>query len=141
MMEKSPLNNPEVYPEEGVLADLLESSFPVFQRCMTKISGEPLMLSPEWRYYKDGHAWLCKVTHKKKTVFWLSVWEGFFKTTFYFTEKTGAGVADLGIDPELLEKFRSNKPIGRLIPLTISVQDETQLDDLVRIAEYKMKLK
>jgi hypothetical protein len=140
-MEKSPLNDPEVYPEEAVLADLLGSSFPVFQRCMTKISGEPLMLSPEWRYYNDGHAWLCKVIHKKKTVFWLSVWEGCFKTTFYFTEKTGAGVADLGIDPVLLEKFRSNKPIGRLIPLTISVQDEAQLNDLVRIAEYKKKLK
>ena len=41
----------------------------------------------EWRYYNDGKAWLCKVVNKKKTVFWLSIWEHYFKTSFYFTEK------------------------------------------------------
>ncbi|PKP08994.1 MAG: hypothetical protein CVU09_13085 [Bacteroidetes bacterium HGW-Bacteroidetes-4] len=37
----------------------------------------------QWRYYNDGKAWLCKVSYKKKTVFWLSVWEAYFKVAFY----------------------------------------------------------
>ena len=140
-MEKPLLNDPDVYPDEEVLSKVLGNSFPVFQLCMTKITGEPLMLNPEWRYYKDGHAWLCKLTHKKKTVFWLSVWDGCFKTTFYFTEKTSAELSDLGISPELLEKVQTNKPIGRLIPLTMAISGEEQLEDLMKIAGYKKKLK
>ncbi len=140
-MDKPLLNDPDIYPDEGVLATVLGTSFPVFKKCMAEITGEPLMLNPEWRYYKDGHAWLCKVTHKKKTVFWLSAWEGFFKTTFYFTEMTGTGLSDLGISPELLEEFQSNKPIGKLIPLTIVISRKEQLGDLIKVAGYKKELK
>jgi hypothetical protein len=139
-MVKPMLNDPDIYPEEGVLAGVLGTSFPVFKTCMAEVTGAPLMLNPEWRYYKDGHAWLCKVTHKKKTVFWLSAWEGFFKITFYFTEKSGTGLQDLGISPELLEKFQASKPIGKLIPLTMVISRKEQLGDLISVAGYKKKL-
>lgn len=140
-MEKSPLNDPNIYPDEGVLADVLGTTNPVFEEFTAEISAEPLMLSSEWRYYRDGHAWLCRVSFKKKTVFWLSVWSGYFKTTFYFTEKTGAGISELGISDELLEQFQNNPLIGKLKPLTITVRHQKQLDDIFKVAAYKKELK
>lgn len=140
-MEKPLLNDPDIYPDEGVLSNTLGHAYPVFNALMTKISGEPLVLVPTWRYYKDGHAWLCKVIHKKKTVFWLSVWEGHLKITFYFTAKTGTGIADLDIDKGLIQTFRKSKPIGKLIPLTIPVNRNDQIEDVLKIAAYKMSLK
>ena len=76
---------------------------------------------PEWNYYKDGNAWLCKVCLKKKTVFWLSVWDKYFRTGFYFSEKYRSGVMELDIGDDLKENFSQAKPIGKLIPLAISV--------------------
>jgi hypothetical protein len=34
-----------------------------------------------------------------------------------------------------------SKPVGKLLPLTISVNSREQIDDLVRIAEYEKSLK
>jgi hypothetical protein len=140
-MEKPILNDPEIFPAGEVLKNALGKCYPVFELLVNKLTREPFGLVPEWRYYKDGHAWLCKVVHQKKTIFWLSVWEGYFKTTFYFTEKTGAGIAGLDIMDEIKDTFSQNKHIGKLIPLTLSMRASEQIDDLLRIVGYKMSLK
>jgi len=94
-------------------------------------------LSLEWRYYKDGKAWLCKVVHKKQTVFWLSAWEGFIRTSFYFTEKTRSGVLDLEIAESVKRSFEDTKAVGKLLPLIYDLDREAQLEDLQAIIRYK----
>lgn len=100
-----------------------------------------MTLIPEWNYYKDGGAWLCKVQFKKKTVFWLSIWENHFRVVFYFTEKTVDGLIPLPIASSCFEQIQQVKRIGKFIPLILTVQTIEQLDDLLVVADYKMKLK
>lgn len=95
----------------------------------------------EWNYYKDGKSWLCKGSHKKKTIFWLSVWDKFFQISFFFTEKTGVGIADLDIADSLKKDFAQAKNKGKLIPLILRVSDKKQVGDVLKIAEYKKGLK
>ena len=140
-MDKPLLNDPSVYPDEPVLKNVLGKTYSVFATLMQEIRNEPLLLEPEWRYYKDGHAWLCKVVHKKKTVFWLSVWDENFKITFYFTEKTAEGIPGLPVSETLKSQFRSGTPVGKLLPLTVSLQDKEHLEDVLQIAAYKKSQK
>ena len=140
-MEKPLLNDPDTFPDEAILKNVLQTSFPVYADFIKKVTGEPFELSPQWRFYKDGGAWLCKVIFKKKTVFWLSIWEGYFKTTFYFTERTGTGIADLNVDQKLKDTFNKNKWIGKLKPLTIHIDQPDQVDDVLRFIEYKKSIK
>ena len=140
-MEKPQLKDPDVYPSDKVLKKVLGNAYSVFGELVKRVMSSEYALIMDWRYYKDGNAWLCKVVHKKKTIFWLSIWEGYFKTTFYFTEKTGKAISDLSIDKKLKETFYRSKSIGRLIPLTTVVSDRKQIPDLLRIIDYKKNLK
>jgi hypothetical protein len=140
-MDGQILKDPQVLPVEEVLGNALGSSFTTFNELINTITKSEFGLIPEWRYYKDGGAWLCKVQFKKKTIFWLSVWDGYFKTTFYFTEKNCGGLADLNIDEKILKDFAANKPIGKLLPLTLCIEQQEQLADLLKLAAYKKKLK
>ena len=90
-------------------------------------------VSMEWRYYNDGKAWLCKCQFKKKTVLWLSIWEGYFQTGFFFTAVTSQGL------PEHLQSFE--KPVGKLLPLVMKLRGADQLDDLALLVDYKKSLK
>jgi hypothetical protein len=135
------LRNNQEFPDNVVLKNALESSFETYQKLMEQITGDQYSLVADWTYYNDGKAWLCKVQHKKKTIFWLSVWDGFFKTTFYFTLKNCMGVVELDIDEKIKDDFGHSKSIGKLIPLTINIQHNEQLPDLLRIIEYKISLK
>ena len=86
-MEKRLLSEQEIIPTEEVLKDVLGNGYRAFEELINAITTPELGLIPEWNYYKDGKSWLCKVCYKKKTIFWLSVWDKFFKICFYFTEK------------------------------------------------------
>lgn len=136
------LRDAEITPTMDVLENIVgKDIFSVYEKIYKTITSSEFELNPEWNFYKDGKAWLCKVSHKKKTVFWLSVWDTGIKTSFYFTEKTRSGVLELAINEELKQHFENAKLIGKLIPLTLVVENKTQLDDLKTLIIYKKALK
>ena len=139
-MEKEQLlRNPDIYPADEVLAAALGDSYNTYKAFTQKLP--ELSVEPEWRYYNDGKAWLGKCVHKKKTVFWLSVWDGFFKVSIFFTGKTCDGVYELPIHDDLKTRFANEKPIGRLIPLVLEVGDKSALADVYALIEYKRSIK
>jgi hypothetical protein len=139
---KTPLlNDPQVFPDERILKSTLGDSFMAYEEMIGIITGADHGLVPQWNYYKDGNAWLCKVGYKKKTVFWLSVWKGYFKAGFYFVERHCPGILELDIDKRIKEEFKSKKPIGTLFPLAITVTSNEQIKDLLAVIEYKKSLK
>ena len=110
----------------------------VYVKLVATMESERFEASPEWRFYKDGGAWLCKITRKKKTLFWLSAWKTHLNAGFYFTEKTGKGIADLNIKKKYKAAYQESSPIGKLKPLTIELSAEAHLKDLFTVAEYKI---
>ena len=135
------LREKEIEPTNEVLENVLgKELFNIYQE-LIKIFTDEFSLEPQWQFYKDGNAWLCKVVDKKKTILWLSVWENFIKTGFYFTENTGTGVLELDIDNKIKEVFEVAKPIGKLIPLIIDINQQKQLKDLKEVVKYKKGLK
>ena len=136
------LRDPEVFPSNDILKDTLgETIYSVLESFLATITGDMYGLTIEWRYYNDGKAWLGKIVYKKKTILWLSVWEGFFKTGFYFTEKHIEAISTLSISEKIKEEFFKAKPIGRLVPMIIDINDNVQLNDLLTIVGFKKSLK
>jgi hypothetical protein len=140
-IEMMRLKDPQIPPTRDLLAEAMGDSYPIFDELIKTVTNEAFGLTTEWRYYNDGKAWLMKVCFKKKTVFWLSVWENYFKTSFYFTEKNSNGIYEMEIDETIKKDFNAQKTIGKLLPLTIFMKQKGQLSDLLKIVEYKKGLK
>jgi len=141
-METQLLRDPHIFPSEDVLKDVLEpDAYEAFESFMNEITSAEYGLTYEWRYYNDGKSWLCKISHKKKTVMWLSVWNGFFKISFYFTEKHLVGIGALEIAENIREDFCKAKPIGRLIPMLFNINNIKQLPDILTVTAFKKNLK
>jgi len=136
-METQLLRDINEAPEESVIKAALGRNYAVYSDFTKRIKGS-LDISNEWNYYKDGKAWLSKNSYKKKTVFWLSVWEGFFRISFYFSAKTRGGVLTLALDDSIKESFSSAKAVGKLIPLVVDVKSKEQFKDLIKIISYKI---
>jgi hypothetical protein len=99
------LRNQDLKPTDKLIEDALgQSKYSVYNELLNMITSE-FHLDPQWRYYKDGKAWMCKVTFKKKTILWLSIWDGFIRVAFYFTEKTGKGLLETEINEQLKESL------------------------------------
>jgi hypothetical protein len=135
------LTSPDLDPTSDNLKNGLGRWFSIYDTLTETLSKPPYDISPEWRFYKDGGAWLCKMTRKKKTVFWISAWKQFLKCGFYFTERSGDGISDLSIDQSLKSSFDKTDPIGKLRPLIIDLTAKKQLDDLYTVASYMISRK
>ena len=132
------LKDPEVFPATEVLEKVLDKIYPVFKEFINTVESEEFKLIPNWIFYKDGKAWLCKITLKKKTVVWLSVWSDCFKVALYFTEKNGGGIPGLRIDDSIKEFYLNHKPIGKLKPIVVDVRLKSQLVDINTLIKYKI---
>ena len=135
------LRDAEIVPSDKVLKDTLGDVYDLLESFLATITNEAYLLNIEWRYYNDGKAWLCKVQHKKKTILWLSVWEGFFKVSFFFTEKHLEAIAALDISEAIKTELASAKAIGRLIPMIFNINNASQLEELLTVVHFKKTLK
>jgi hypothetical protein len=134
------LKDPKVSLDSQVLKSKLGKRHAIYEQLVATMESERFQAAPEWKYYKDGGAWLCKITRRKKTVFWLSAWKSHFKAAFYFTEKTGKGITDLRIKRTHKRAYAEAPPIGNLKPLLMEISTEAQLKDLFTVADYKISL-
>jgi len=140
-MEIQLLREQEIYPSKEVLKSLLGPVYDVLETFETQVTQGELTLTFDWNYYRDGKSWLCKVCHKKKTVCWLSVWEGFFKTSFFFMEKHLEGIAALDISEQIKEDFCRTKPVGKFLPMILNIDKQEQLADLLKVIQFKKEAK
>ncbi|HPR17732.1 MAG TPA: DUF3788 family protein [Candidatus Cloacimonadota bacterium] len=135
------LRDPSENPTDEVLEKALSESFPTFQQFREIIISEPYNFIFEWRYYNDGKAWLGKIVRKKQTVCWLSVWEGFFKLTFYFHQKFEAELIKLPAAKSALESYLNYQGKSKTRPLTFVVSNLSQLSEIGQIVDFKLKSK
>lgn len=127
------------YPSEEVLKPILGESYPAY--CVLLELYDRHGLAHEWRYYRDGKAWLCKVQHKKRTIVWMSAWKGYMQATVYVPEKHIDKIYDLEISEAHKDKIRNTKNTGTSKPCIFEMRDTAVLEDFTQVMLFKIKTK
>ncbi|HWR11118.1 MAG TPA: GNAT family N-acetyltransferase [Rectinemataceae bacterium] len=92
-MEKSALFSAAAHPLEGSLMEALgETAFGAYETLFERLRENHPGMVENWSYYRDTKCWLLKVSSKGKTLFWLGVYDGYFRTTFYLKPDAGDAV-------------------------------------------------
>ena len=130
------LRDQAVFPDETVLRSVLGQSYNAYS-ALLELFGK-VQLVPEWRYYNDGKAWLCKVQHKKRTIVWMSAWRDYMQATVYIPLKNIEAVYQLKISEESKAKISSSKNVGKSKPCTFEIRNTRILSDLQAVIEYKL---
>lgn len=142
--------DPEVTPSGQMVAGGLGEVKSVFDTFIAELESYSISLM-DWRYYNDAKAWLSKGeykwittrgTHKVKPVFWLSVWEGFFKVSFFFSERAREKIMALPISDGtkgFISSLESRGNLQKYFTVAFDVKDDSQLTDIYILAEFRKK--
>ncbi len=133
------LRDESIYPDDVVLRKALGASYETYLMLLSLFNDNDM--SFEWRYYRDGKAWLCKVQKKKRTIIWMSAWKGFMKATIYFPHKFLERVYELGISEDMKERIRSTKDVGKSKPCNFEIRDKSILGDFEKVMQLKVLCK
>lgn len=144
------LRDANIEPTVGIIADGLGATNTVYVKFIEELKGYNISLM-DWRYYNDGKAWLSKGeykwttargTNKVKPVFWLSIWEGFFKVSFFFSEKIRTELLSLPISIGTKEIIKNTEATGKTmksISIIFDITDKCQLNDVYVLAEFRIE--
>ncbi len=144
------LRNPEIEPSGDVIAKALGESNDSYKKFVNELASHDIQL--EWRYYTDGKAWLAKGLFKwtgarggknEKTVFWLSIWDGFFKVTIYVPEKARADALRLPLENKVKQAIADSPQMGKLkyFPIVFELYSDEMLQTVFLLADFRKSIK
>ena len=140
-MERTTLNHREDYPDDVLLGRVLGDAKTVWDLFLAYLDREHPDFLREWRFYKDGNAWLYKVTKKRKTICWVSVFDRKFKTTFYFPDRAEEIIKSSALDPNHVNRFVNGRHYGKTRGLTIDILREADLEATKILIGIRMSMK
>jgi len=140
-MQQPILSDKNQFPSEDIIFSHIGKAKSLWSSLFESIHTQYPDFSEEWRYYQDGKSWLLKVTRKKKTIFWLSITKGSFRTTFYFTDKAEESILTGPLSEEYKEQFRNGKRYNRIRGITICHTKRKDLEDAKILMEIKLLMK
>ncbi len=140
-MEKPVLSDKDQFPSEEVIFSHIGKTKPLWLTLFEFIRTEHPDFAEEWRFYNDGKSWLLKVSRKKKTIFWLSIRQDSFRTTFYFTDKAEEKIMASNISEELKQQFKNGKQYNRIRGITISYTTKKDIEAAKALIGIKILMK
>jgi hypothetical protein len=140
-MELPVLTDKNQFPTEEVIFSHIGKSKALWLSLFEHIHTIHPDCSEEWRYYNDGKRWLLKVSRKKKTIFWLSISKGTFRTTWYFNDRAKQAIAESSLSDELKEQFTSGKRYGSIRGLTIIYKNKKAVEYAKEVIAIKIVAK
>lgn len=140
-MLKPVLNDKNKYPNTKILTMHLGKSTNAWNAFIDLLKSAYPLISTEWGYYIDGKSWLFKVTKKTKTICWVSVWNRYFKVTFYFNNKAEEILKKSLLDKRLKKHWLKDKENGNTRPITIEVKSKTDLKTVKILIDLNESIK
>lgn len=139
-MEKPCLSDKNKYPDDKVLKRYLGEATEAWGSFCGFIKARYPAFSMEWRYYNDGRRWLCKITKKKNTICWVSVYSDMFKTTFYFADKAESLIVNSKLRKKYIDQFIEGKRYGKIRGITVNIKKTVDLSSTKKLIAIKEQL-
>ena len=150
MEERQLLRDSSIEPASEIIAEGLGKANDAYLQFVEDLKNHDIQV--DWRYYKDGMAWLGKAlykwttargTEKEMTAFWLSIWDGFFRVSLFIPEKARADVLSLVVDDEITKMIENARQMGKLkfFPLVFDLRSTELFDGIYTLIEFKKAIK
>jgi len=135
------LKDPVIVPTDEIIFSIIGEKMELWKAFLNHAYGNYKDVSGDWHYYNDGKQWLFKFIQKKKTLFWASVIDGTFRITFYFGNKAEPEILKSDLNADIIDGFRNAKKYGSIRPVTIVLQEQSDVDSVYQLIRLKSKIK
>ncbi|MFZ5441345.1 MAG: DUF3788 family protein [Myxococcota bacterium] len=137
----SPLDDPKRRPTEALLQEVLGRAAGTWTALFDALAEAAPDLEQTWNYYRDGHAWLLKVTRQKKTVCWVSVQRGGFRVGFYFPARVTPALLESSLSAARKRALRTTPATGKLQGVSVPFGPRSGVRDVLTLVSLKQTLK
>lgn len=140
-MEPIALTDPAITPDNDLVFSMIGDKSRYWQQIMEHLYGHHKNISEVWRFYNDGKSWLFRTLQKKNTIFWVAVLKETFRVGFYFGDKAEPMLIQSDLPDSIKHEFMNAKRYNTIRPISVTISDSSDVDNVIKLIELKLKIK
>jgi len=129
----------ETMPDEDMIKNALASNYAHVQAIRRFITEEIGETNEEWKFYGKKLGWTLKKFYKKRNLFFIGIYKGYFKISFVFGERAAQNVYDSGISAILKKELSEARKYAEGRGISIDVDNDGYLDDIKELIRIKVR--
>jgi hypothetical protein len=130
-----------IIPNNESIFSIIGNKSILWQSIMNYMHEHYKDISEEWKFYNDGKRWLFRLIQKKKTIFWIGVLKNTFRISFWFGDKAESLIESSDLPDSIKNDFKTAKRYNKIRAVSIKMTDETDVDNVLKLAAIKLNLK
>ena len=129
----------ETKPDEVMINEALGSRYAHLQAIRQFITDEIGDTNEEWKFYGRKLGWTLKKFYKKRNLFFIGIYRGYFKISFVFGERAAENVFNSGISAALIKELSEARKYAEGRGISINVENDGYLDDIKELIRIKVR--
>jgi hypothetical protein len=138
-MEDLILADKSIHPTDEIVFSIIGRNRIHWQKLVGGVRAKYPDAEELWKYYTDGHSWLFRIIHKKKTLFWVGVLKDTFRVTFYFGDKAEPLIQNSGIPAAMIKIFKDGKRYGKIRAISVKIQRAEDIGICLKLVDVRIK--
>lgn len=137
-MSKLVLTEKDSIPTEKTLKKTLGDTFKFYLSIRNTIQKQLSPIIFEWKYYGKKNGWLLKHLYKKRNLFFLLVFDGYFKLSFTFGDSAVEKINKSDLNKNIIEQLKTAKKYSEGRTIQIIVDSESQVELVITLLRFKI---
>ena len=137
-MSENQFKEKNLVPDEQSIRETLKSNYVHLEAIRSFISESIGETKEEWKYYGAKYGWNLKNFYKKRNLYFISMYDGYFKISFVFGERAFNAIMESDITTALKQELSEARKYAEGRGLSIDVRDDMYLDDIKKLLQIKI---
>lgn len=140
-MDPIVLTDPSVTPTNELIFARIGDKSILWQQISDYLYQHHTDISEAWKFYNDGKCWLFRYLKKKKTICWVSVLAETFRLGFWLSDKAEPLIEQSDLPEHIKDDFRNAKRTKIGLGFSVVMNDQSDVENVIKLMELKLKIK
>lgn len=127
-----------VKPDNQMLAEVLSTSFKLWEKIKSSLINDYGKLDEDWKYYGQKIGWTLKLLYKKRNLFFFTPYEKYFQIAFVFGDKAVAVVEKSDLPRTIIDEIKNARKYVEGRGLRIGVKKQSDVKIVLKLTEIKI---
>jgi hypothetical protein len=125
-------------PDDQMLSDALGGTHQILEEIKKHLKSVYGEVIQEWKFYGEKYGWQLKTLRKKRNLFFIIPYDGYFTQGFIFGDKAISAIEDSDLPDDIKETLRNAKKYAEGRGLSIDVRSSEKIEIIKKLIEIKI---
>jgi len=124
-------------PTEKRMVEVLGATYEYLEGLRNFLRKEIGETVEEWKYYGVKNGWILKTFLKKRNMFFIGIYEGYFRITFVFGDRAVQSVMESEVTEDTKRSLQEARKYAEGRGISFEVGDDSHLSDIEHLIKIK----